>query len=256
MIKRKIIEENIGVITIKGPKSLNFLNPQLLKDINTVINNFFFDEKIRVIIITGGGEKSFIAGADIKYMQNLDSKSAFKFGQLGQKLTNNIENAPKPIIAAVNGFALGGGCEIAMSCQIRFASENAKFAQPEVKLGIIPGWGGTQRLRKIVGIGIANEIIISGEMIDSEKALQIGLVNKVFPSNILLDETIKFAKIILKNSPSAIEKSIKSINNSFNLDPENGLKEEVKLFSKLFDTVETKEGISAFAQRRKPDFSI
>ena len=139
---------------------------------------------------------------------------------------------------------------------IRFASQNAKFAQPEVKLGIIPGWGGTQRLRKIVGIGIANEIIISGEMIDSEKALKIGLVNKVFPSNILLDETIKFAKIILKNSPSAIEKSIKSINNSFNLDPENGLKEEVKLFSKLFDTVETKEGISAFAQRRKPDFSI
>ena len=171
-------------------------------------------------------------------------------------LTNNIENAPKPIIAAVNGFALGGGCEIAMSCQIRFASENAKFAQPEVKLGIIPGWGGTQRLRKIVGIGIANEIIISGEMIDSEKALKIGLVNKVFPSNILLDETIKFAKIILKNSPSAIEKSIKSINNSINLDPKNGLKEEVKLFSKLFDTVETKEGISAFAQRRKPDFSI
>ena len=169
-------------------------------------------------------------------------------------LTKIIENSPKPVIAAVNGFALGGGCEISLACHIRIASENAVFSQPEVSLGILPGWGGTQRLPRIVGYGLANEMIVSGKMVDAKEALRIGLVNHVVALTDLLDKCDEVASQILKNGPNAIAQSLKCINGSIGLDLESGLKMEVTRFSELFSTDETKEGLSAFVEKRKPNF--
>jgi len=197
-IKEKIINQ-IGILTVDRPDALNAMNPDVLRELNQSVIALIENTNIGIIILTGSGEKAFIAGADIKVMQKLDSKSALSFGQLGQELCNVIEGSPKPLIAAVNGFALGGGCEIALACHIRFVSENVMFSQPEVKLGLIPGWGGTQRLPRIIGKGNAIELIIGGHMINAEEAYRIGLANKVFPQNSLLEETIKFANLILAN---------------------------------------------------------
>ena len=186
--------ESFQIITINRPKQLNALNKQTINELNTAILNAEKDASVRVIVITGAGEKAFIAGADIKFMQSLNRKTALEFGELGHEVANIIENSSKPIIAAINGFALGGGCEISLACHIRYASEDAKFSQPEVKLGLIPGMGGTQRLVNVVGKGVALELIIGGQMINANEAYRIGLVNKVFPKNSLLDETIKFSK--------------------------------------------------------------
>ena len=160
MFIQKQIENQIGILTIDRPKALNTMNPDVLREMDQSVKDYIADENVGVIILTGVGEKAFIAGADIKVMQQLDRKGALDFGKLGQEITMTIEDSPKPVIAAVNGYALGGGCEISLACHIRFASENAKFGQPEVKLGLIPGWGGTQRLPRIVGKGIATELII------------------------------------------------------------------------------------------------
>ena len=174
------IKNKIAVITIDRANTLNAMNPSILDELNRKIIKVIDNRKVKAIILTGSGKKAFVAGADIKVMQSLKPEEAYQFGKSGQELTNNIESSKKPIIAAINGFALGGGCEIALACHIRIACESAKFAQPEVKLGLIPGWGGTQRLPRIVGKGIATELIISGKSIDAEEALRIGLVNKVF----------------------------------------------------------------------------
>ena len=186
--------DQIGILTIDRQDSLNAMNPDVLKELDQSVKGFISDEDLGVIIITGAGDKAFIAGADIKLMQDLDTKGGLEFGKLGQEVTMTIEDSPKPVLAAINGFALGGGCEISMACHVRYASENAIFAQPEVKLGLIPGWGGTQRLPRIVGMGNATELIIGGHMIDAKEALRIGLVNKIFPLENLLEETINFAK--------------------------------------------------------------
>ena len=180
MSLKLIIKDEVGIITIDREKSLNALNKQVLKEILKTLNKFIKSNDVKVIFITGSGDKAFIAGADIKEMSKLDPKSAFNFGELGQKVMNTIENSPKPVISIINGYAFGGGCEVALACHIRFASDNAIFAQPEVKLGLIPGWGGTQRLPRIVGKGIANEMIISGKSIDAKEAYRMGLVNKVY----------------------------------------------------------------------------
>tara|TARA_B100001123_G_C15298672_1_gene1020225 strand:- start:1466 stop:2236 length:771 start_codon:yes stop_codon:yes gene_type:complete len=248
------IENNVGILTIDRPKALNAMNPDVLWEIDQSIKKFIEDEDVGVIILTGAGEKAFIAGADIKVMQQLDRKGALDFGKLGQEITMTIEDSPKPVIAAVNGFALGGGCEISLACHIRFASENAKFAQPEVKLGLIPGWGGTQRLPRIVGKGIATELIIGGHMIDAQDAYRIGLVNKVFPLEILLEESIKFAQVILGNGPNSVAESLHCINYSAGQSLINGLDMEVESFSQLFETKETNEGLAAFVEKRKANF--
>ena len=183
MSLKLIIKDEVGIITINRKKSLNALNKQVLKEILKSLNKFIKSNDVKVIFITGGGDKAFIAGADIKEMSKLDPKVLSRFGELGQKVMNTIENSPKPVISIINGYAFGGGCEVALACHIRFASDNAIFAQPEVKLGLIPGWGGTQRLPRIVGKGIANEMIISGKPIDAEEAYRVGLVNKVYKKN-------------------------------------------------------------------------
>jgi enoyl-CoA hydratase len=252
-INKRIIDQ-IGILTIDRQDSLNAMNPDVLKELDQSVKEFISDEDLGVIIITGAGEKAFIAGADIKLMQNLDTKGGLEFGKLGQEVTMTIEDSPKPVLAAINGFALGGGCEISMACHVRYASENAIFAQPEVKLGLIPGWGGTQRLPRIVGMGNATELIIGGHMIDAKEALRIGLVNKIFPLDNLMEETINFAKEILKNGPDCIAESLRCINNSAGHSLMEGLDIEVEAFSELFGTDETTEGLNAFVDKRKPKF--
>tara|TARA_B100002003_G_scaffold38835_1_gene34348 strand:+ start:1513 stop:2283 length:771 start_codon:yes stop_codon:yes gene_type:complete len=254
MFIQKQIENQIGILTIDRLKALNTMNPDVLREMDQSVKNFIADENVGVIILTGAGEKAFIAGADIKVMQQLDRKGALDFGKLGQEITMTIEDSPKPVIAAVNGYALGGGCEISLACHIRFASENAKFGQPEVKLGLIPGWGGTQRLPRIVGKGIATELIIGGHMIDAQEAYRIGLVNKVFPLTDLLKESIKFAQVILGNGPNCVAESLHCINESAGHSLIDGLDMEVEAFSQLFETEETTEGLTAFVEKRKVEF--
>jgi len=254
MFIKKELKDNLCIIRVDREEALNAMNPTVLHELYDNISSSINDKNIGAIIITGSGEKAFIAGADIKLMEKLDKKGGREFGALGQKVTNLIEESSKPVIAAINGFALGGGCEIALACHLRFASKNAKFGQPEVKLGLIPGWGGTQRLPKIVGKGNAIELIIGGHIIDSNEALRIGLVNKVFEQDKLLDESISFAKIIGANGPFAVSQSLKCINDSSNYSLIEGLKKEVEQFSDLFGSQETNEGLKAFVEKRKANF--
>lgn len=245
-------EEKIAVVTINRPLSLNALNSQTILELSKVFNDLDSDDKIRVIILTGSGEKSFVAGADIKEFADFGTKAAEDLARNGQNiLFDTIENLSKPVIAAVNGFALGGGLELAMSCHIRYASENAKLGLPEVTLGLIPGYGGTQRLPKLVGKGRANEIIFSAKMISAQRAKEIGLVNEVFSTEELLAKTKELATTIAKNSPMAISKAIVAVNKS---DQQDGFETEIKSFGELFEMEDKKEGVQAFLEKRKPLF--
>lgn len=240
------------IITINRPDSLNALNGNTIQELSNALELLENDTECRVIIITGSGQKSFVAGADIKEFSDFGQNEAEELARNGHnQLFNKIENLKKPVIAAVNGFALGGGLELALSCHIRYASDNAKLGLPEVTLGLIPGYGGTQRLPKLVGKGIANEMIFSAKMITAEKAKEIGLVNEVFPIDELLPKTIELATIISKNSPQGISKAIAAINASEN---ENGFELEIKSFGELFDLADKKEGVTAFLEKRKPNF--
>lgn len=245
-------QEKISIITINRPESLNALNGNTISELSSVLDILENDTDCRVIIITGSGQKSFVAGADIKEFSDFGQNEAEKLARNGQSLLfNKIENLKKPVIAAVNGFALGGGLELAMSCHIRYASENAKLGLPEVTLGLIPGYGGTQRLPKLVGKGIANEMIFSAKMITAEKAKEIGLVNEVYPIENLLPKTIELASLISKNSPQGISKAIAAVNAS---DNQSGYEIEIKSFGELFEMEDKKEGVSAFLNKRKPNF--
>lgn len=245
-------EGKTALIIINRPESLNALNAKTIKEISSVLDEIESDDEVRVIILTGSGEKSFVAGADIKEFSDFNQEKAEELARNGQNiLFNKIENLSKPVIAAINGFALGGGLELAMACHIRYASENAKLGLPEVTLGLIPGYGGTQRLPKLVGKGIANEIIFSAKMIPAQKAKEIGLVNEVYPIEELLDKTKDLAKIIANNSPMAISKAIQATNLS---DTDKGFETEIKNFGELFDMEDKKEGVSAFLEKRKPNF--
>lgn len=242
-------EEKIAIVTINRPLSLNALNSQTILELSKVFNDLDSDDKIRVIILTGSGEKSFVAGADIKEFADFGTKAAEDLARNGQNiLFDTIENLGKPVIAAVNGFALGGGLELAMSCHIRYASENAKLGLPEVTLGLIPGYGGTQRLPKLVGKGRANEIIFSAKMISAQRAKEIGLVNEVFSTEELLAKTKELATTIAKNSPMAISKAIVAVNKS---DQQDGFETEIKSFGELFEMEDKKEGVQAFLEKRK-----
>lgn len=245
-------EDKTAIITINRPESLNALNAKTIKEISSALDELASDHEVRVIILTGSGEKSFVAGADIKEFSDFNQEKAEELARNGQNiLFNKIENLSKPVIAAVNGFALGGGLELAMSCHIRYASENAKLGLPEVTLGLIPGYGGTQRLPKLVGKGRANEMIFSAKMIPAQKAKEIGLVNEVFPIEELLTKTKELAKTIANNSPMAISRAIQATNLS---DTDKGFETEIKYFGELFELEDKKEGVSAFLEKRKPNF--
>ena len=249
------VEHNQGitVLTISAPKSLNALNSTILKELDSFIGNL--DAATRVLIITGDGEKSFVAGADISEMAHLNEAEGFEFGRLGAQVFRRIETLPIPVIAAVNGFALGGGCELAMSCDIRICSSNAKFGQPEVGLGIIPGFSGTYRLPKLIGQGYAKEMIYTGKVIRSDEALRIGLVNAVYGQAELMDKAREMAQMMLKNAPVAIGLAKQSINENYDLDADGAIGLENKLFGKCFATRDQKEGMDAFLNKRKAAFT-
>lgn len=245
-------EEKTALITINRPESLNALNAETIKELVVALEALEKDSEVRVIIITGSGEKSFVAGADIKEFSDFNQQQAEELARNAQNiLFNKIENLSKPVIAAVNGFALGGGLELAMCCHIRYASENAKLGLPEVTLGLIPGYGGTQRLPKLVGKGLANELIFSAKMISAQRGKEIGLINDVFPIEELLTKTKELAKTISNNSPMAISKAIIATNLS---DTDKGFETEIKSFGELFDLDDKKEGVTAFLEKRKPNF--
>ena len=254
MFIRTKVENFIGYLIIDRPESLNAMNNQVLDELTIKVNELISDSDVRVIIISGAGDKAFIAGADIKLMRVMKKEEALNFAKKGHLLTSLIENSNKPIIAAVNGYAFGGGSELALSCHIRIASEDAIFAQPEVKIGLLPGWGGTQRLPRIVGKGIANEIILTGMNISAGRAYEIGLVNKVVKKDDLISNCNEIAQAIIRNSPNAINESIALINTSSNIDLKSGLEIEAKRFSDLFETDETSEGLTAFVQKRPPKY--
>lgn len=246
-------QDKIAIISINRPQSLNALNKPLFSDLEQALTNLSQDPNIRAIVLTGTGEKSFVAGADIKEFMNFNVEQAENLSRDNQNaIFDTIENFNKPIIAAINGFALGGGLELAMACHIRYASMNAKLGLPEVTLGLIPGYGGTQRLPKLVGKGIANEMIFTAKMINAEKAKEIGLVNEVFPIEDLMTKTIELALSITKNSPLAIEKAIQAVNLSD--DPKAGYEKEIKNFGELFGLRDKEEGVAAFLEKRKPNF--
>lgn len=248
-------ENGIGQITINRPSKLNALNVATIQELHDAFQSLDEKPETRVIIITGEGEKAFVAGADISEFANFSVEEGAQLSQQGQELLFDfVENLKTPVIAAVNGFALGGGLELAMSCHFRIASDNAKMGLPEVSLGVIPGYGGTQRLPQLVGKGRAMELIMTAGMIDAETAKTYGLVNHVVPQAELLEFTKGIASKIIRNSPVAIGKAIKSINDNYK-DGVDGFKTEIKNFGKCFGTEDFKEGTTAFLEKRKPTFS-
>lgn len=246
------VEGQIGIITINRPKALNALNSAVLDELDKTLDAVD-QEAIRCLILTGAGEKSFVAGADIGEMSTLTKAEGEAFGKKGNDVFRKLETFPIPVIAAVNGFALGGGCEISMSCDIRICSENAVFGQPEVSLGITPGFGGTQRLARIVGTGKAKEMIYGARNIKAEEAYRIGLVNNVYPAEELMPAAKKLASTIARNAPIAVRNCKRAINEGIQVDMDQAIVIEEKLFGSCFETCDQKEGMNAFLEKRKVD---
>lgn len=244
------VEGQIGIITINRPKALNALNSTVLEELDKTLDAVDL-QTVRCLILTGAGEKSFVAGADIGEMSTLTKAEGEAFGKKGNDVFRKLEAFPIPVIAAVNGFALGGGCEISMSCDIRICSENAVFGQPEVGLGITPGFGGTQRLARIVGTGKAKEMIYGARNIKAEEAYRIGLVNNVYPLEELMPAAKKLAATIARNAPIAVRNCKRAINEGLQVDMDQAVVIEEKLFGNCFETYDQKEGMAAFLEKRK-----
>jgi enoyl-CoA hydratase len=244
----------LATITFNNPKALNALTVATFEGLDRLLGELEKDAEIRVVILTGAGEKAFVAGGDISHLGTLDVDSAREFALLAQRVIDRLEAFPKPVIAAINGFALGGGCELAMGCDIRIAADSARFGQPEVKLGIIPGFAGTQRLSRLVGKGRAKELVFTGEMIDAEEACRIGLVNRVVPKELLMEEARSLAMKMCDKSSSAIRFAKEAINNGLEMDFARGSRYEADLFALCFTTEDCKEGISAFLEKRLAKF--
>ncbi len=250
------VAEGVATITINRPKKLNALNMDVIKAIRGLFFKAENDPSVRVVILTSAEDKAFAAGADITEFKDKNSDTVRPLVENGQDLCKFIESMSKPVIASVNGFALGGGCEIAMACDIRYASANAKFGQPEINLGITPGYGGTARLPRLVGLGIAKEMILTGDQIKADEALRIGLVNKVFDTvESLRTETLKLAKTLATKPGVAVKLAKQSINKSWELPLGQNLKFEVDVFRQTFDTKDKVEGVDAFLSKRTPKFS-
>ena len=249
------LTDGVQLITINRPDKLNALNSDVIKELAEAIYEVHTNDAIKGAIITGAGPKAFVAGADISEFTSLDSKGGRNLAKKGQdQVFDRIENCPKPIIAAVNGFALGGGCELAMACHFRIASANAKFGQPEVNLGLIPGYGGTQRLPQLIGKGKAMELIMTGAIVDAQQAFDLGLVNYVTAPEELLPKVNEILAVILTKAPLAIGKVIELVNLAAIGDPD-GLEKEMNAFGELFATNDMKEGATAFLEKRKPAFT-
>ncbi|MGL4761709.1 MAG: short-chain-enoyl-CoA hydratase [Sarcina sp.] len=247
-------EGNIAIVTINRPKALNALNSETLNDLNTVIAHLEGEKDVYAVILRGAGDKSFVAGADIAQMKDLNEEQGKNFGTLGNNVFRRLENLDKPVIAAISGFALGGGCELAMACDIRIAGEKAKFGQPETGLGITPGFGGTQRLPRIVGEGMAKELIYTGKIIKADEALRIGLVNKVVAPESLIDEALAMAKMIAANAPIAVKLCKDAINKGTQVDIDKAIVIEAEDFGKCFLSEDQIEGMTAFIERREKNF--
>jgi enoyl-CoA hydratase len=248
------IEEKIATLTFNRPKVLNAMNLEVLGEIYDAVSACADNDDVRAVILTGAGDKAFVAGADIAQMQNATSVEILRLMEAGHKTMRLIETMPKPAIAAVNGFALGGGTEIALACDIRFASEKAIFGQPEILIGVIPGWGGTQRLPRLIGMGLAKEIILSGAQINAQRAYEIGLVNKVFPPEKLMEEAKKFAAKLAALPSFALKMAKNAINYGFDMSLDNASALEIGAIAQCFATEDQKEGMSAFLEKRKPNF--
>ncbi|MBM4169304.1 MAG: enoyl-CoA hydratase [Ignavibacteria bacterium] len=248
-------KNRIAYVTINRPDKLNALNAVTKVELREAFEAIADNPEISVVILTGIGEKSFVAGTDIKELADLDAKTGKVLAEGGQAVFSLIENLGKPVIAAVNGFALGGGCELALACHVRIASENAKFGQPEVNLGIIPGYGGTQRLTRLVGKAKATEMILTGDFIDAQEAYRIGLVNRVVPLPELIKTAEEMAQKISSKSQVAIRLSLTAINAADEVSLSEGLEREATLFGKSCETADAKEGIAAFLEKRKPNFT-
>lgn len=246
--------DRIAWVTITRPEKLNALNAEVLKAMDTAFAGLEHDPSVGAVVVTGAGEKAFVAGADIAELRDLDSASARRQALAGQAVFERIERMPKPVVAMVNGFALGGGCELALSCHIRVASENAKFGLPEVSLGVIPGYGGTQRLPRLVGKGVALDMILSGEAVGAADALRLGLVSRVFPLPDLKAGVEKLAKTLLSRGPLALRQALTSVHQGLEMPQEQGLQFEAALFGLLAETEDWKEGMGAFMEKRPPQF--
>ena len=251
---RIAVDDRVATVTVNRPDVLNALNTSLLEELLATLTDLGNDPSVGVVILTGEGERSFIAGADIKEMAGKTPLEARAYSELGQEIAHMLEVMRKPTIAAVNGYALGGGCELALACDIRLCSENAQFGQPEINLGIIPGWGGTQRLARATNIGYAKELILSGRMVDSDEAFERGLVQHVYPLEELMPRTMELAQQMATKSPVALYYAKESTNRALHGDIGGNLVHEADLYSLMFSTDDAKEGLRAFVEKRKPTF--
>ena len=247
-------KESYGILYINRPDKLNALNIETFSELDTFLDLFLSDKDLKGLIITGTGEKSFVAGADISELATMNSQKAFELSTNGQRIFNRIMSSEKPILAAINGFALGGGLELAMSCHFRYASSNAKFGQPEVKLGLIPGYAGTQRLSRLVGKGNALELLLAGGMVDSNRAEKMGLVNQVLEQDILIEKTEEKLKEIINLAPLALKAIINTVNNGENMGLLESQEYEASLFGLVHASDDAKEGCKAFLEKRKAEF--
>ena len=237
----------VAVVTIDRQDALNALDVATLTELRDRLRELVADSEVRAVVVTGAGEKAFVAGADIKYMSGLDRERAAAWGALGHEAATLLETMPKPAIAAINGFALGGGCELALACDLRYASSRAKLGQPEINLAIVPGWGGTQRLARVCGIGVAKDLILTGRTIDAAEALRVGLVNEI--ADPVLERALETARELATKSPAALAVAKRLVNAS-----PSSLELEVEGFGALFEGAEAKEGLAAFVERRSPRF--
>jgi enoyl-CoA hydratase len=248
------VEDGIALITFNRPKALNALSADLLQELSDALDEIAKNEDIRILILTGAGEKSFVAGADITELAKFNALQGKNFAEKGQSIINKLQELPIPVIAAVNGFALGGGTEIALACDFIYASENAMFGQPEINLGLIPGFGGTQRLPRLIGKNMAKEMILTGKMIPVDEAKMMGLVNKVCTQEALMDEVMKTAKTIVSKGKVSIRAAKEAINNGMNVGLATGCTIEIDAFALCMASEDAKEGTAAFLEKRKADF--
>jgi enoyl-CoA hydratase len=246
--------DGAAIVTVDRPESMNALDLEHLEALRDRLAELAADVEARVVVLTGAGEKAFVAGADIKYMQGLDVLGARRWGELGHECGNLLETMPKPTVAALNGFALGGGCELALACDLRYASANAKLGQPEINLGIIPGWGGTQRLARATTLGFAKELILTGRTVDADEALERGLVNGVTEPEELLPRVLELANQLAAKSSLALEAAKQAINRVLAGDHADNLTREADRFGELFASEDAREGLTAFAEKREPKF--